>query len=100
MVALGAVLKDGSSAGTAMFTSLASLMLKPVGADVATTGEIAPRGLVLPIGGWKEKTLADLRARPRRQSRRCPRVLPPGLLRQVCQDGGRVGPDLRDVGFQ
>ncbi len=59
----GAIPKDGPSAGVAMFIALASLFSgRAVRHDVAMTGEISLRGLVLPVGGIKDKVLAAQRA--------------------------------------
>lgn len=62
-VPAGATPKDGPSAGVAMYMALVSLLTgKTIYSDTAMTGEISLRGLVLPVGGIKEKVVAAARA--------------------------------------
>jgi ATP-dependent Lon protease len=79
-VPAGAIPKDGPSAGVAMFMALVSLMTdRTVRSDTAMTGEVSLRGLVLPVGGIKEKLVAAARAG-------ITRVMLPGRNRKDFED--------------
>jgi ATP-dependent Lon protease len=88
-VPAGAIPKDGPSAGVAMFIALASLFMdRPVRVDAAMTGEISLRGLVLPVGGIKEKVLAAAAAGIKRillpaRNRKDLDELPPSARQQL-----------------
>jgi ATP-dependent Lon protease len=79
-VPAGAIPKDGPSAGVAMVSALASIYTqRRVRHDIAMTGEITLRGLVLPVGGIKEKVVAAARAG-------ITRVMLPARNRKDCED--------------
>ncbi len=88
-VPAGAIPKDGPSAGVTIVTALASLLLKlPVSPRLGMTGEITLRGVVLPVGGIKEKILAAHRAGLRaiilpRRNEQDLREVPPEILRDL-----------------
>ncbi|XP_036922272.1 lon protease homolog 2, peroxisomal [Sturnira hondurensis] len=88
----GAVTKDGPSAGVTIVTCLASLFSgRLVRSDVAMTGEITLRGLVLPVGGIKDKVLAAHRAGLKRV------ILPQRNEKDLEEIPGHVRQDLSFV---
>ena len=100
-VPAGATPKDGPSAGVAMFMALVSLMTdRTIRSDTAMTGEISLRGLVLPVGGIKEKVVAAHRAGLEARHaagaqpeglRRHPRRGAPAAQVRLARAGGRRG---------
>jgi ATP-dependent Lon protease len=91
-VPAGAVPKDGPSAGVAMATALASAYANvPVRGDTAMTGEVTLSGLVLPVGGIKEKVLAARRVGLRRV------VLPKDNEQDLCDLPAEVRHEMEFV---
>lgn len=98
----GAVPKDGPSAGVTLVTALVSLFAKrSVRADTAMTGEMTLRGLVLPVGGIKDKILAAHRCGIRRvilpeRNRKDLQEVPAAILKnmEVCDDFSSLSPEL------
>src|SRR5712691_6400087 len=94
-VPAGAIPKDGPSAGITMATALASIYTGvPVRSDTAMTGEITLTGLVLPIGGLKEKVLAARRADIRRV------ILPTGNEKDLRELPENVRAEMEFIGVE